>query len=35
MVKRKYSNCERCGKTIDVTNNDNDLCGVCADRLKK
>jgi len=28
--KRKYSSCGWCGKTIDVTNNDNDICESCS-----
>ncbi|MFX0208568.1 MAG: hypothetical protein ACFFDT_21480 [Candidatus Hodarchaeota archaeon] len=26
MTKRKYSKCVQCGRTIDVTNQDIDLC---------
>lgn len=29
MSKRKFSRCEWCGRTIDVTNQDRDLCDVC------
>lgn len=27
---RKYSKCLWCGKTIDITSNDNELCPKCA-----
>ena len=30
MANRKYSKCLWCGKTIDITNNDNELCSECA-----
>lgn len=30
MGKRKYSKCEWCDKTIDITNNNNELCSDCA-----
>ena len=30
MTKRKYARCDWCGRTIDVTNHDRDLCDVCA-----
>jgi hypothetical protein len=35
ITRRKYSKCVWCGKTIDVTNNDNDLCGSCAEYPNK
>jgi hypothetical protein len=30
MTERKFSKCLWCGRTIDVTNNDNELCGHCS-----
>ncbi len=29
-MKRKFKQCEWCGTTIDVTNNDDDLCSNCS-----
>jgi hypothetical protein len=29
MEKRKYSHCIWCGRTIDVTNQDRELCNEC------
>ncbi len=31
MNQRKYKKCEWCGKTIDTTNNCDDLCSACAE----
>ncbi len=28
-MSRKYAHCFWCGKTIDVTNNDDELCSEC------
>lgn len=30
MSKRKYSKCVRCATTIDITNQDIDLCNKCS-----
>jgi len=30
MASRRYGKCEWCGRTIDITNQDRDLCNVCA-----
>ena len=35
MVRRKYEKCVRCGRTIDITNQDRDLCNPCAEELKE
>ena len=32
-MKRQFSVCVRCGRTIDITNQDRDLCGHCAIEL--
>ena len=33
--KRKYGKCVQCGRTIDVTNQDIDLCEQCAKKELK
>jgi len=35
MGKRKYKKCDLCGRTIDVTNQDIDLCNSCAVKSNK
>jgi len=35
MSKRKYSKCLWCGKTIDITNSDRELCNTCAEYPSK
>jgi len=33
MSKREYGKCYRCGTTIDITNQDRDICSGCAEYL--
>ena len=33
MNKRKYSRCVRCDRTIDITNQDRDLCNQCSNEM--
>ncbi len=32
MARREFSKCVRCGTTIDVTNQDIDICVSCSER---